>query len=86
VTKFSTRRQQPPCPLYPLDLARAFRKLDQIKPHVKVWWTSGAQSMQIITDGIVVMTPTWNGRVEGARRNGVPVELVWNQALLIGAP
>jgi putative spermidine/putrescine transport system substrate-binding protein len=75
-----------PDKLYPLDLPRAFRKLDQIKPHVKVWWTSGAQSMQIIADGIVVMTPTWNGRVEGARRNGVPVELVWNQALLIGAP
>lgn len=75
-----------PDKLYPLDLPRAFRKLSQIKPHVKVWWTSGAQSMQIIADGIVVMTPTWNGRVEGARRNGVPVELIWNQALLIGAP
>ena len=72
--------------LYPLDVPRAFQKLDQIKPHVKVWWTSGAQSMQTIADDIVVMTPTWNGRVEGARRNGVPVELVWNQALLIGAP
>ena len=75
-----------PDKLYPLDLPRAFRKLTQIKPHVKVWWTSGAQSIQIIVDGTVVMTPTWNGRVEGARRNGVPVELVWNQALLIGAP
>jgi putative spermidine/putrescine transport system substrate-binding protein len=75
-----------PDKLYPLDLPRAFRKLSQIKPHVKVWWTSGAQSMQIMADGIVVMTPTWNGRVEGARRNGVPVDLIWNQALLIGAP
>ena len=76
----------PSTQLYPLDLPRAFKKLDQIKPHIKVWWTSGAQSMQIVADGIVVMTPTWNGRVEGARRSGVPVELVWNQGLLIGAP
>jgi putative spermidine/putrescine transport system substrate-binding protein len=72
--------------LYPLDLDRAFRKLDQIKPHIKVWWTSGAQSVQIIADGVVDMSTTWNGRVEGARQAGVPVELVWNQALLIGAP
>ena len=75
-----------PDKLYPLDLDRAFKKLSQVKPHVKVWWTSGAQSVQIITDGVVVMTPTWNGRVEGARRNGVPMDLVWNQGLLIGAP
>jgi putative spermidine/putrescine transport system substrate-binding protein len=75
-----------PDKLYPLDLDRAFRKLDQIKPHVKVWWTSGAQSVQIIADGIVVMAPTWNGRVEGAREKNVPIDLVWNGALLIGAP
>jgi putative spermidine/putrescine transport system substrate-binding protein len=75
-----------PDKLYPLDLPRAFKKLSEIKPQVKVWWTSGAQSMQIIADNVVTMTPTWNGRVEGARRNGIPVELVWNQALLIGAP
>jgi putative spermidine/putrescine transport system substrate-binding protein len=75
-----------PNALYPLDLDRAFRKLDQIKPHVKVWWTSGAQSVQIIADGIVVMAPTWNGRVEGAREKNVPIDLVWNGALLIGAP
>ena len=24
--------------LYPLDLDRAFKKLDEIKPHIKVWW------------------------------------------------
>jgi hypothetical protein len=27
--------------LYPLDIDRAFEKLDQIKPHVKVWWREG---------------------------------------------
>jgi len=30
--------------LYPLDIDRAFKKLDQIKPHVKVWWREGTQS------------------------------------------
>src|SRR5690606_10145614 len=27
--------------LYPLDMERAFRKLDEIKPHITVWWESG---------------------------------------------
>ena len=30
--------------LYPLDVDRAFRKMDQIKKHVAVWWTTGGQS------------------------------------------
>jgi hypothetical protein len=35
----------------PFDLDRAFKKLDQIKPHIKVWWTQGNQSQQLIRDG-----------------------------------
>ena len=30
--------------LYPLDVDRAFKKLEEIKPHINVWWTSGAQA------------------------------------------
>src|SRR5262249_1097942 len=37
--------------LYPLDLDRAFRKLDEIKPHIKVWWREGNQSQQLLRDG-----------------------------------
>src|SRR5215813_3103585 len=36
----------PPDKLYPMDIKRAFMKLDQIKPHIKVWWTQGNQSQQ----------------------------------------
>ena len=28
--------------VYPMDIDRAFKSLDRIKPHVDVWWTSGA--------------------------------------------
>jgi putative spermidine/putrescine transport system substrate-binding protein len=35
---------------------RAFKKLDAIKPHVKVWWSAGAQPPQLLADGEVVMT------------------------------
>src|ERR1035437_10116667 len=47
--------------LYPLDVDRAFRSLDKIKPQV-AWWTSGAQSAQLIQSGEVDMICAWNGR------------------------
>ena len=44
--------------LYPLDIERAFAKLDEIKDHITVWWTAGAQSEQILRDGEVVQQGT----------------------------
>jgi putative spermidine/putrescine transport system substrate-binding protein len=48
--------------LYPLDVERAFKKLDEIKPHIKVWWREGNQSQQLLRDGEVDMMSIWNGR------------------------
>lgn len=67
--------------LYPLDIDRAFRSLDRIKPHITVWWTSGAQSMQLIQSGEVDMIATWNARSQAAIDGGAPVTIVWNQGL-----
>lgn len=67
--------------LYPLDVDRAFRSLDRIKPHVSIWWTSGAQAMQAIQSGDVDMISTWNGRAQAAIDSGAPVKIVWNQGL-----
>jgi putative spermidine/putrescine transport system substrate-binding protein len=67
--------------LYPLDLERAFRSLDRIKPHITVWWTSGAQAMQLLQSGEVDMISTWNGRSQAAIDGGAPVTIVWNQGL-----
>ncbi len=57
--------------LYPLDVDRAFKKLQQIKPDITVWWTSGGQSAQLLHDGEVDMTMIWNGRAS-ARAQGQP--------------
>ena len=70
----------PPDKLYPMDIDRAFKKLDQIKPHIKVWWTQGNQSQQLIRDGEVDMMAIWNARASELAAQGVPVELVWNGA------
>ena len=59
--------------LYPLDLDRAFRKLDEIRPHVAVWWSTGAQPAQMLVDREVVLTSGWNGRFFELTRRGAPV-------------
>ncbi|MFG1189396.1 MULTISPECIES: ABC transporter substrate-binding protein [Xanthobacter] len=68
--------------LYPLDVDRAFKKLEQIKPHITVWWTSGAQSAQLLADGEIDMEMAWNGRVAAVMKEGAPVSFTFNQGLL----
>ena len=67
--------------VFPLDVDRAFRKLDRIKPHIKVWWTQGNQSQQLLRDGEVDMMAMWNARASELKQQGVPVEVVWNGAV-----
>ncbi|AIO94411.1 bacterial extracellular solute-binding family protein [Burkholderia pseudomallei 576] len=48
--------------LYPLDLDRAFKKLDSIKSDI-VWWGGGAQSQQLLASGEAPIC--WRGRLPG---------------------
>ena len=43
--------------LYPLDVARAFKSLDRVKPAVKVWWTQFPQPGVLLKSGEISMTP-----------------------------
>jgi putative spermidine/putrescine transport system substrate-binding protein len=52
--------------LYPINADRAFKKLEQLKPNVLVWWNSGAQSAQVLQDGEVELVGAWNGRIQAA--------------------
>ncbi|QFT61063.1 spermidine/putrescine ABC transporter periplasmic substrate-binding protein (plasmid) [Sulfitobacter sp. THAF37] len=63
-------------------LDRAFAKLDEIKPHIPVWWSSGAQSVQLLSDGEVFYSSTYNGRVAKLQESGIPAEIVWNGGAL----
>jgi mannopine transport system substrate-binding protein len=62
--------------LYPLDLDRAFAKLDKIKPNVAVWWKSGDQSQQMFRSGEVVAGVLWSGRAFMLEKEGTPVKAV----------
>jgi putative spermidine/putrescine transport system substrate-binding protein len=70
-----------PNKLYPLDIDRAFKKLDQIKSAVSVWWTSGAQASQMLKTAEVDLCATWNGRVQAAIDDGGKIKIGWNQGL-----
>ena len=66
--------------LYPMDIDRAFRKMSELKPHIKVWWREGSQSQQLIRDGEVDMIAMWSARAVDLIADNVPLELVWNGA------
>ena len=66
--------------LYPLDLDRAFKKLDTIKPSI-VWWTGGAQSQQLLASGEAPLGVFWNGRVHSVESSGQNVGVSWQQSL-----
>ena len=65
--------------LYPLDVDRAFKSMDRIKPHITVWWDSGAQPAQLLANGEVIMANAWNGRIFPLIQQGAPVDMEWNQ-------
>ena len=61
-----------PADLYPLDLDRAFAKLDTIKDEI-IWWSSGAQSQQLLASAEAPMGSFWNGRLTALADSGVTV-------------
>jgi putative spermidine/putrescine transport system substrate-binding protein len=67
-----------PDKLYPLDVERAFKKLDTIKNDL-IFWTSSSQAQQLLTDGEVVCGNITNGRAYDAAKKGAKVAVEWNQ-------
>lgn len=57
---------------------RAFRKLAELKPHLK-WWKSGDEFMQLLLTGEVSMGYGWLGRVNAANSsNDRRLRIVWD--------
>ncbi|WP_434060301.1 ABC transporter substrate-binding protein [Pectobacterium aroidearum] len=64
----------------PEGVDRAFKKLDQIKSNIQ-WWESGAQPLQWLVSGDVVMTSAYNGRVSAAQKEGHDFKIVWANSI-----
>jgi len=67
--------------LYPLDVKRALKKMDEIKPYVSIWWTTGAQQAQLMLDGEVDLIQGWSGRLYSGITQGAPFHMEWNQGM-----
>jgi putative spermidine/putrescine transport system substrate-binding protein len=66
----------------PGGIERAIKKIKELKPHIAVWWSSGAQHAQLMKDGEVDMITGWNGRFDVAAKDGAKVAYTFNQGLL----
>lgn len=67
--------------LYPLDLDKAFAKLDTIKADI-LWWSNGDDAIRLLTSGECSMGIAWSGRVYGAVKNDkAPLAITWENSL-----
>ena len=71
-----------PDKLYPLDLDRAFKKLEAFKPNVKIWFDSGNATPDGLMNGEINIGTAWNNRIYVARKDGAPLQMSWDQSLI----
>jgi putative spermidine/putrescine transport system substrate-binding protein len=65
--------------LYPLDIDRAFKKLDEIKPHIITWFSTGSEPQQLVQNGEIDLTVMWTTRAtDSLRTQKVPYGIVWD--------
>jgi putative spermidine/putrescine transport system substrate-binding protein len=68
--------------LYPLDLARAFKKIDSIKSDL-VFWNTGAESQQFLVSQAADFVQGWHNRMAYLAVGGLPVNVNFGQNLQI---
>lgn len=60
---------------------RAFKKLEELAPHITVWYRGGSQAAQLMADGEIDIIQIGNGRVDSLNKDGPKVGFTWNQGL-----
>jgi putative spermidine/putrescine transport system substrate-binding protein len=67
--------------VYPLDIDRAIAKLEEIKPDIRVWPSSGDEQQQVLINEEVGAAIMWNGRAWGVKTENLPdLEMYWGGA------
>jgi putative spermidine/putrescine transport system substrate-binding protein len=72
-----------PKQLYPLDVDRAFRKLDTVKDAI-VWANSTQHCAELLRAKTAVMGLCFNGRLADVQAQGAPVAMQWNAGFVAG--
>jgi putative spermidine/putrescine transport system substrate-binding protein len=67
--------------LYPLDVDRAFKALDRIRPHVVKWGARGVNPAELIASGDAAIGNVAIGRAISMKAEGAPIDFDFNQAL-----
>ncbi|MDH7785727.1 mannopine transport system substrate-binding protein [Ochrobactrum sp. 19YEA23] len=70
--------------LFPLDIDRAFKKLDEIRPAVSLWWKSGDQSVQGFRNNEYALGQIWLTRARALQTEGLPIGWSYEASFLVG--
>lgn len=65
----------------PVGMQRAIAKVRALRPQVAIWWSNGAQPVQALGSGDVVMALGWNGRFQAGIDQGLPIAMAWGQSV-----
>ncbi|MHB0773870.1 ABC transporter substrate-binding protein [Bradyrhizobium sp. 1.29L] len=71
-----------PKELYPLDIDRAFRALERIKPYVKRWFAETAQGITLLQTNEADYTLTYVNRAKAAKESGASISFSRDQCIL----
>ncbi len=72
----------PPDKVYPMDVERAFKALDKLKPHINQWISATPKTIELILQNETDFTYSYNGRIFAFRKQGLPVNFSYKQNLL----
>ena len=70
--------------LFPLDLDRAFRKLDTVRDDVTLWWKTGDQSVQGFRNGEYDLGQIWLTRAKAMKNEGLQIGWSYKASFLVG--
>jgi putative spermidine/putrescine transport system substrate-binding protein len=65
----------------PEGMKRAIAKVRALRGDVAIWWANGAQPVQALGSGDVVMALGWNGRFQAGIDQGLPIAMAWDQSV-----
>jgi putative spermidine/putrescine transport system substrate-binding protein len=71
-----------PDKMYPLDVDRAFRSLNKIKPFIGKWVDQTPQTVSLVETGQVDFSYTYSTRVKAAQEAGKPINFSFKQNLI----
>jgi putative spermidine/putrescine transport system substrate-binding protein len=73
--------------IYPVTTEKAdaaFAKLKELKPHVTVWWDTGAQAPQLLSTGELALSSAWSGRILAGVKDGAAIGYTYKDGIAWG--